>query len=188
MDGEGYSTSFMLPQVAPSRLLYLPLRQMRGSDAMLPNSASLNLGCPSVGRLLTDKAPKRAASTDVDLWITFYKVAIAYKHEIAYNSAEWHAPQKTRSISPWEPRPLPGAVPAAAPTPPSHHFRRHRYMPLRVACRRKRLQGLNHPPSPIPRPAMALKRNPSAGGAAAVDAATRRRPPLPPSPQKRPPL
>ena len=167
----------------------LPLRTMSGSEATLPKSASLNSGCPLVGRVLTDKALKRAASTDVDLWITFYKVAIAYKRDIAYNSAEWHAPQMTLSISPWELRPIPGAVPAAAPTPPSHRCRRRRYIPPSLTHRRKSaMRRSSLPPSPLPQPASALMRNRRAGGAAAADDATRRRPPQLPSPQKRPAL
>jgi hypothetical protein len=111
----------------------------------------------------------------VDLWITFYEIAIASNRQMPYNSGGWHAPLETHSTSPLEP-PSPPGVAFAAPTLSSRPFLRRQSNSQSLPFRRASGERPSNPHLRPPSPPVAQRRpNRSASAALAAGAATRRR-------------
>jgi len=110
-----------MKQVEPEQSRRQTTRRPSQTQRPIPNGAGGCLSPPCIG---------------VDLWITFYAIAIAHNREMTYNSGEWHPARTTRWTS--LPRLVspPTAASVAALTPsfrlfPCHHLRYRRSRPYR---------------------------------------------------------
>jgi len=156
-------------QVEPEQSRRQTTKRPSQTSAQIPNGAGGRLGPPCIG---------------VDLWITFYAIAIAHNREMTYNGAEWHPARMTRWTS--LPRLVspPTAASVAALTPsfrlfPCHCLRYRRSRPYRPGCP-VQPDHLHLPPR---RRRADTKLHPRADAAIAADGVTRR----PSSPRKSPP-
>src|SRR3972149_8929842 len=113
-----------MKQAKPEQSRRQTTRRPSQTQRPIPNGAGGCLGPPCIG---------------VDLWITFYAIAIAHNREMTYNGAEWHPARMTRWTS--LPRLVspPTAASVAALTPsfrlfPCHRLRYRRSRLYRPGC------------------------------------------------------